>query len=82
MDTQLLSHVQLFCNPTGYSPAGFSVHEIFQVRILEWVAISFSGDLPDPGMEPVPPMSPALADGFFTTAIPGKLVESLRGIFC
>ena len=24
------------------SPPGFSVHEIFQARILEWVAISFS----------------------------------------
>ena len=30
----------------------FSVHEIFQVRILEWAAISFPGDLPDPGIEP------------------------------
>ena len=24
------------------SPPGFSVHEIFQARILEWVAMSFS----------------------------------------
>ena len=32
---QLLSHVRL-------SPPGSSVHEIFQARILEWVAISFS----------------------------------------
>ena len=30
---------------------------ILQARILEWVAISFSGDLPDPGIEP---SSPAL----------------------
>ena len=41
----------------------------FQARILEWVATSSSGDLPDPGIEPV---SPALADGFFTTEPPGK----------
>ena len=26
----------------GYSPSGSSVHAIFQVRILEWVSISFS----------------------------------------
>ena len=26
------------------------------------------GDLPDPGIEPASPMSPALADGFFTTS--------------
>ena len=28
--------------PHGQSPPGSSVHEIFQARILEWVAISFS----------------------------------------
>ena len=30
------------CNPMDGSPPGSSVHEIFQERILEWVAISFS----------------------------------------
>ena len=30
------------CNPMTHSPLGSSVHGIFQVRILEWVAISFS----------------------------------------
>ena len=29
-------------------------------------------DLPGPGMEPVSLMSPALADGFFTSELPGK----------
>ena len=33
------------------------------------------GDLPDPGMEPVSLMSPALAGGFFTTVPPGKPTE-------
>ena len=28
------------CGPMDYSPSGFSVHGIFQARILEWVAIS------------------------------------------
>ena len=36
------SHVQLFCDPMGYSPPGSSVHGISQARILEWVAIFFS----------------------------------------
>ena len=31
---------------------GSSVHGILQVRILEWVAILFPGDLPDPGIKP------------------------------
>ena len=30
------------CNPTGYSLPGSSIHGIFQARVLEWVAISFS----------------------------------------
>ena len=29
-------------NPVDCSPAGFSVHRIFQARILQWVPISFS----------------------------------------
>ena len=29
-------------DPMDYSPPGYSVHGIFQARILEWVAISFS----------------------------------------
>ena len=39
------------CNPMDYSPPGSSVHGIFKARILEEVAISFPGDLPNPGME-------------------------------
>ena len=30
----------LFCDSTDYSQPGFSVHGIFQARVLEWVAIS------------------------------------------
>ena len=30
------------------------------------------GDLPDLGIEDAPPVSPALAGGFFTTGPPGK----------
>ena len=49
----------ILCNPTDCSPAGSSVHRISQARILEWVAISYSRDLPDPGIKPtclVPPV--------------------------
>ena len=65
------SHVQLFHHPMDYSPPGSSIHEIFQARILEWVAISFFRDLPDSGIEP---MSPASASGFFTTEPQGKSI--------
>ena len=39
------------CNPMDYSLLGSPVVGIFQARILEWVAISFSRDLPNPGIE-------------------------------
>ena len=45
-----------------YSPAGSSVHDILQARILEWVASSSSRGLPQPETEPA---SPALAGRFF-----------------
>ena len=37
-------------DPMDYSPPGSSVRGILQARILEWVAIPFSRDLPDPGI--------------------------------
>ena len=40
---QLLSCVLIFCDPMDYSLPGFSVHEILQARILEWVPISSKG---------------------------------------
>ena len=43
-----------------YSPPDSSVHGILQARILEWVAMPYPGDLPDPGIEPESPASPAL----------------------
>ena len=39
---QSLNHVRLFCDCIDCSPSGSSVHEIFQARIREWMAISFS----------------------------------------
>ena len=46
---------------------------ILQARILEWIAIPPSGDLPNPGIETGCPISPTLAGRFFTTEPPGKL---------
>ena len=66
-------------NPMDCSPPGSSVHGIFQARILEWVSISFSGDLPDTGIERLFPAATVLAGGFFTSEPPGKLSCSLEG---
>ena len=39
-------------NPMDCGPPGSSVHRILQAGILEWAAIPFSGDLPNPGIKP------------------------------
>ena len=56
------------------SPPRSSVHGILQARILEWVAIFFSRDLPNPVIEPG---SPALqADSLLSE--PPNFTEMLR----
>ena len=72
MCAHLLSCVQLFATPwtvARQAPLlmGFSRQEY-------WSELPFrsSGNLPDPGVEPVSPESPALAGKFFTAKLPGK----------
>ena len=62
----VLNHVQFFATlrTVAYQTP---VHEIFQARILEWVACPLPGDLSDSGIKLASLMSPALAGGFFTT---------------
>ena len=43
------------CDPMDCSLPGSSVHGIFQTMVLEWIAISFSRDLPKPGIKPGSP---------------------------
>ena len=72
MCAQLLSCVWFFCDPMAcssqaYLSMGFSRQEY-------WSGLPFPplGDLPDPGIEPVFPKSPALSGRFFTAKPPGK----------
>ena len=53
------------CDPMDCSPPGSSVHEVFQARILEWIAISFSRG--SSGPRDWTQVS-YIAGGFFTTA--------------
>ena len=41
--------------PTLCNPMDYTVHGVLQARILEWVAVSSPGDLPNPGIEPRSP---------------------------
>ena len=54
------------------SPSGSSVHGISQARVLEWVVISSSRGFPNLGIEPVPPVSPALQANSLPSEPSGK----------
>ena len=56
-------------DPMDCRPPVFSVHGTLQVRILEWVAIPFPGNLPNSGTEPE---SPALQADSLLSEPPGK----------
>ena len=70
---RLLSCARLFETHGLYSLSGSSVHEILQGRILQQVAISSSGDFPDPGIKPQSPLSPALQAGSVLLSHHGSL---------
>ena len=77
----VLSHVRLFATPWTVAhqaplSKGFPRQEY-------WSRLPYppSGDLPDPGIKPMPLASPALAGGFFIPAPPGKLLPSLVLLF-
>ena len=69
---QSLSHIQLFA--TLWTVA----HQVplsMECSMQEyWNGLPFPspGDLPDPGIEPMTPASPALAGRFFTPEFPGN----------
>ena len=66
------------CYITDANLPGSSVHGTLS-RQEYWSGLPFpaSGDLPDPGIEPVSLVSPALAGGFSTTASPGTQFVSI-----
>ena len=71
------SHVQFFATPWTVAcqaplSIGFSRQEY-------WSELPFSppGDFPNPGIEPTPLMSPALAGGFFTTSATWEVLFAL-----
>ena len=59
----------ILCDLTDCSLPCYSIHGIFQAIVLEWAAISFSRDLPNPGIEPG---YPALQTDALPSEPPGK----------
>ena len=68
----MLSRVQLFAIPRTVTHQAPLYMEILQARILEWVAMPSSRDLPNPGTEP---RSPTLQAVSLLTEPPGKPSE-------
>ena len=58
-------------DPMDYRLPGSPAQGISLARIPE-LPFPSSRDLPDPGIKPTSPASPALAGGFFTTEPAGK----------
>ena len=63
------------CSLMDCSLPDSSVYGISQARIMEWVAISSPGDLPDPGIKSTFPMSPALKEDSLPVEPSGKLLN-------
>ena len=68
-ESEVAQSCPTLCDPMDCSLPGSSLHGILQARVLEWVAISFPGDLPDPGIEPG---SPTVQADAVTSEPPGK----------
>ena len=68
MHAKLLLSCLTLCDLMDYNPPGFSVHGILQAEYWSGLPWPPPGDLPDPGIEVVFLMSPALGGGFFTTS--------------
>ena len=80
MHAGVLSRVRLFVIPwTVVHQDPLSMEFSRQEYWSGWPLPS-PGDLHNPGIEPVSPVSPALAGRFFTTEPPGKPLTLLKGI--
>ena len=43
-ESEVAQSCPTLCDSMDCSPPGFSIHGVFQARILEWLAISLSGE--------------------------------------
>ena len=76
---QLLSRVQLPWTIAQQAPLSME----FSRQEWSGLPVPSPGDLPNPGIKPKSPASPALAGGFSTTEPPGKLpISSVQSLSC
>ena len=66
------------CYPMDYSPPAPLFMEFSRQEYWSGLPFHAPGDLPDPGIEPMPLASPALAGRFFTTSATWEAQASSR----
>ena len=76
--TQSLSCVWPFVTPWTIAHQAPLAMEFFRQEYCSACYFLLQGDLPDPRIKPMSPVSCALAGGFLTTEPPGKLLQSLN----
>ena len=76
MCAKSLQSCPTLCDPLDCSPPRSSVHGILQARILEWVTMPSSRGSSQPRDQTHISLSPALANGFFTTSAIWKAEQS------
>ena len=62
MHAQSLQSCPTLCDSINRSLSSSSVHDILQARIVKWVAMPSSRDLPNPGIKPMSPASASQSD--------------------
>ena len=78
---QLLSHAWLFVTPWTVAHQAPLTVGFSQARILEWVAISFSQDLPDTGIEPTYLVSPTLQANSLLLSYQERPVRGITNVY-
>ena len=68
---QSLSRIRLFATPRTVARPALLSMEFSRQEYWSGLPFPSPGELPDAGIKPVSPVSPALASGFFTIALPG-----------
>ena len=76
-----LSHVQLFATLWTVAHQAPLSREFPRQEYWSGLPFPSPGDLPDPGVEPVSPVSPALAGGFFTTRATCETLSNFQKTF-
>ena len=74
----MLSHVQLFATPWTVAHQVPLFKEFSRQEYWSRLPFPTSGGLLNPGIKPESRVSPVLAGGFFTTAPPGKPVNTIE----